>query len=171
MAKNYSDLKEEERKERVLQVADYIIKEKASTRKVSKYFSKNNFPISNATVYDYVHNRLPKIDLERYQKVMEILKENLPKTLDEIEVKIRVLRASSLSLQGFTVSEIAEILQSTVDTIYNDLTIRLPKIDQIIGEEIAKRLTTNRLSNLTQYAKKVSPELIEEYSQPSQRGK
>ena len=170
MAKNYNGLSDEEKKKRILQIADYIIETKSSTRKTAKYFKENFFPISNATVHEYMHTRLIKIDLEKYRQVMGILKENSPKSIDEIEVKIRVLRASSLSLQDFTSPEIAQILHSTVDIIYHDLTERLPKIDEKIGKEVSRKLNENRFSNLTQFTNEVPVELIDEFSQKSQRG-
>ncbi len=151
MARTNYNLTDEEVKERVFQVADYIISTGSSTRKTAKYFTEHYFAISNATVHEYLHKRLPKLDAERYQKVMKIIELNTPKTIEDAETKIRIYQAASLILQDYSIDEIVEALHSTYDIIYDDLTSRLPKLDVKIAEDVKKKLLEHRLQNLPQY--------------------
>lgn len=128
MAKNLKD--EDLRNERVIEVALYVKETKASTRQVSKYFTENRFPISNATVNDYLKNRLPKINPALYEEIKPILASHVPKTVETVEVRKRIYSAVSLLFQDYTVEEIAKELNSTIDIIYDDLTRRLPKIEK-----------------------------------------
>lgn len=128
MAKNLKD--EEIRNQRILEVANYVKETKASTRKAAKYFSEHHYPISNATVNDYLRNRLPKINPELGREVALILDGNTPKSVEAVEVKKRIYSAVSLLFQDYTVPEIAKKLTTTPDVIYQDLTVRLAKIEK-----------------------------------------
>lgn len=141
-------------------IADYVIETGASTRKTAEYFKKQGFPISNFTVHSYLTKRLPEIDFERYILVKEVLHKNTPKTAEKVEVKKRIYQATSLLLQGFTVPQIVEKMNSnnpnetvSIDMIYDDLTRRLPKIekDPQILDDVKKRLSENSLKNLKNY--------------------
>lgn len=153
----YKD-KDEIIKERVLEVADYAIETKVSTRKIAEYFSKHRFKISNATVCVYLSQRLPKIDPERYKLVKPIIEKNKPQTIDSVEVRKRVYTATSLLLQGLTIPQIVEELNiegtyATFDIIYDDLTTRLGRIeqDQKIINDVKKRLHENRIDTLNNH--------------------
>ena len=155
MARNNSYLTEEEKKARVLMIADFIIKTKSSTRKTAKFFTENYFPISNCTVHDYINNRLLKIDAQKYKEIVKILNLNTPKTIRDAQIKIRIYQAAALMLQDYTVEEIANLLNSTKDTIYDDLTSRLPKLDEKIAEDVKRKLLEHRYANLTQNTPKI----------------
>jgi predicted DNA-binding protein YlxM (UPF0122 family) len=127
MAKNLKD--DELRNKRVLEVAEYVKRTKASTRQTAKYFTENFYAISNATVNDYLRNRLSKLNKELYLEINKIIANNTPKTVETVEVRKRVYSAVSLLFKDYTIAEIAEELHSTVDIIYDDLTNRLPKIE------------------------------------------
>lgn len=163
MAKNIKN--EELRNERVLEVALYVKETKASTRQVSKYFTENKYPISNATVNDYLKNRLPKINPVLYKEIKPILDSHVPKTIDTVEIRKRIYSAVSLLFQDYTIEEIAKELDSTIDIIYDDLTRRLPRLEKdvnilqqvkeyipsiegSISEDIKNALSRHRLENL-----------------------
>lgn len=148
MAQNYSYLSEEELKEKILMIADYIIDNKASLRAAAKYASDNGFKISHVSVHYLLQNKLMELDKNRYEKVMAIINEHLPKSIEDDEVKSRVNAATSLLLQDFTIEEIAERLNSTFDIIYDDLTNRLPKLDSKKADLVKSRLEKHRLKNL-----------------------
>ena len=57
--------------ERARALGEYIVKNKATVREASKYFS-----VSKSTVHTDVAYRLQKIDRELWLKVKEVLKEN-----------------------------------------------------------------------------------------------
>lgn len=145
-----SKLSDEEIKERVLEIADYTIETGASTRKTATYFTENRFPISNCTVSTYLKDRLFKIDPERYRLVRQVMCTNTPKSMKTVEVQKRIYRAVTLLLQGLTVSEIAEEMGETFDTVYDDLTRKLSQIEQDpdILFQVQEQLSLNRLSTL-----------------------
>ena len=72
-------------------------------------------------------------------------------TIEDAETKIRIYQAASLILQDYSIDEIVEVLHSTYDIIYDDLTSRLPKLDVKIAEDVKKKLLEHRLQNLPQY--------------------
>lgn len=165
MAKTYSNLSDEEKKKRILLVADYVIENKASTRLTSKFISNNYFPISNVTVHTWLQKNLIKLDPVRYQKVSEILKFNTPASVEDATTKSRVFSAAKCILLDYTVDETARELESTRDTIYDDLTSRLPKLDKKIADDVKKKLQEHKLTNLTQYNYGVPNETLNERSE------
>ena len=137
-------------KEKILQVADYVIETGSSTRKTAEYFTENLFPISNVTVHTYLTRKLKYIDLGKYQQVKNILEANLPKGIEDVNVQTRVYQATSLLLQGYTVSEIASRLNSTIDIIYDDITNRLKRLedDEALWERVQAILQDHSRNNL-----------------------
>ena len=164
MAKTYSNLRDEEKKKRILLVADYVIENKASTRLTAKFISNNHFPISNVTVHTWLQKNLIKLDPVRYQKVSEILKFNTPASVEDATTKSRVFAAAKCILLDYTVDETARELESTRDTIYDDLTSRLPKLDKKIADDVKKKLQEHKLTNLTQYNYGLPEETLNERS-------
>ena len=164
MAKTYSNLSDEEKKKRILLVADYVIENKASTRLTSKFISDNHFPISNVTVHTWLQKNLIKLDPVRYQKVSEILKLNTPASVEDAATKSRVFAAATYILQDYTVEEAALELSSTRDIIYDDLTSRLPKLDKTIALDVRRKLQEHKLTNLTQYNYGLPEETLNERS-------
>ncbi len=164
MAKTYSNLSDEEKKKRILLVADYVIENKASTRLTAKFISDNHFPISNVTVHTWLQKNLIKLDPVRYQKVSEILKFNTPASVEDASTKSRVFAAAKCILLDYTVDETARELESTRDTIYDDLTSRLPKLDKKIADDVKKKLQEHKLTNLTQYNYGLPEETLNERS-------
>ncbi len=164
MAKTYSNLSDEEKKKRILLVADYVIENKASTRLTSKFISDNYFPISNVTVHTWLQKNLIRLDPVRYQKVSDILKFNTPASVEDAATKSRVFAAAKCILLDYTVDETARELESTRDTIYDDLTSRLPKLDKKIADDVKKKLQEHKLTNLTQYNYGLPEETLNERS-------
>lgn len=162
MAKTYANLTEDEYNEKVLLIADYIINTKCSTRKAAKYATETGFKISNVSVHNMIRSKLPKLDAERFQKVMGVLENNTPKSIEDANTKVRIFSATSYLLQDFTVAEVADMLGSTLDTIYDDLTIRLPKLDKTLAQEVKKKLQTHKLENLGQFKDGVPEVVLEE---------
>lgn len=167
MAKTYSNLSDEEKKKRILLVADYVIENKASTRLTAKFISDNHFPISNVTVHTWLQKNLIRLDPVRYQKVSEILKFNTPASVEDAATKSRVFAAAKCILLDYTVDETARELESTRDTIYDDLTSRLPKLDKKIADDVKKKLQEHKLTNLTQYNYGLPEETLNERSKKS----
>lgn len=134
---------EEQRKKLAIEIANYIIDTKSSTRKAAPHFN-----ISNATVCTLMNDLLFKIDEKKYYQVQAILKKNKPKTIEDEEVKKRVISAAMLIKEGFTVEEIAKAKEVTIHIINEDLQTRLPRISLELYEEVKKIQQQNSNNNL-----------------------
>ena len=68
------------------------------------------------------------------------------------ETKVRVMKAAKLLIENHTIEEISNILESTPDIIYRDLTVRLQKIDvdEAILIAVTATLKNHSLQNLKQ---------------------
>lgn len=91
---------------------------------------------------------LPNLDMQKYLEVQEILQRNKPKTINDEEVRNRVLESAELIKQGLTVEEIAKQKNLSVHIIYEDLQTRLQRISQDLYEEIKDIEMQNSLNNL-----------------------
>lgn len=134
---------DEERIEITKAIADYIIDNNCSTRKTAEHFK-----ISNATVSTLMNELLPKIDQEKYLQVQSILNGNKPKTITDEETKRRVIKSAELIKEGFTVEEIANSMGVTINVINEDLQTRLPRISEILYNEIKEIQRRNSRENL-----------------------
>lgn len=56
---------------RVLEIADYILKTKATVRATAKIFS-----VSKSTVHNDIHIRLKKLDSTKFKKISQIMQFN-----------------------------------------------------------------------------------------------
>lgn len=145
----------EERKEFILTVAKYFILTGKSTRQLAEVFKVSNFTIHSILTKQleqlYLETRNQEY-LELYKEVQETLQKNKNnKSVEDTEVRKRVLEASKLLLGGKTVSEVAKILGFSFYTIYRDLTVRLPKINGIDSEivnNVQLIMRTNKEFNL-----------------------
>ena len=144
----------EERQELILSVAKYAVLTGLSTRKLASVFHVSNF-----TIHSILTNQLERLcnetkkqeHFELYNEVQEVLKANKAFTVDDINIKTRILMAAKLLIQGKKVSEIAEILESSFYTIYRDLTVRLPRVmgvDESLVIQVKKQLQENKEINL-----------------------
>lgn len=132
-----------ERDEITIKIADYIILTGSSTRKTAVEFG-----LSNVTILTLMNKVLPNLDMQKYLKVQEILQRNKPKTINDEEVRNRVLESAELIKQGLTVGEIAKQKNLSVHIIYEDLQTRLQRISQDLYEEIKDIEMQNSLNNL-----------------------
>lgn len=158
--RDYSLDKDEVLKRKVIEVADYVISTKASTRATANYFTSCRFPISNVTVHTYLNKRLKEIDFVRYQQVREILEGNSPESILDAEVRKRIYQAVALLLQGDTISQIAIKLNSTFDIIYDDITSRFFKLEKDMEllsrvRIILKEHSRNNLNNQGKNTKRI----------------
>ena len=75
--------------------------------------------------------------------------------LEPLGIKVDHIKMETTEIQADTVEEIANLLNSTKDTIYDDLTSRLPKLDEKIAEDVKRKLLEHRYANLTQNTPKI----------------
>ena len=120
---NYYD-SDEFRTEIITQAYEYLM-DGSSFRKVAK-----NHNISHVTLREHFIKYLPEIDYELALCVNEKKDERKEKSIEDPEIKLRVLKAYSLIMgQNMTINDIAQKLNSTPFTIYRDLTSRIHKLD------------------------------------------
>ena len=134
---------DEERVEKTIAIADYIIQNNSSTRKSAEHFG-----ISNATVSYLMNSLLKKINSSKYLQVQKILRSNVPKTVKNQDVRNRVIKVANLIKEGFTVEEIARSMNTTINVINEDLQTRLPRISQNLYNEIKIIQLKNSRDNL-----------------------
>ncbi len=147
MAKKFTD---EQRNKLIEQVGLYYIKTKASYREIASIFG-----ISLPTVKDYI---------ERYKKMHSQYKEEIEnsinsktsqnESINNPEVRERVIQVYMYVLNGYTIEEIADLTSEKVSTIYNDINIRLEQISPAYKNEVATILTARRNQNLVQNQRK-----------------
>ncbi len=150
MARTLQD--DEERLYRILFVGDYLLTTGKSIRQLANEISEWFFPISSATVHDYIQ-RYKELKPEDIKLVNQRIKANSEKTIMDPKVKRRVLTVADMFLEGFLVNEIAEKLRVSYWVVHYDLIHRLPKIDPIKFEEVKERLHGNSEVNLINHEK------------------
>lgn len=139
---------DEERRNLAFSIATYIINENKLNHKVSTRSLSSIFKISNYTVSILMGDYLKKCYPELYMKVKSILNKNIPKTINDIDIKQRVLEAAKLVLLGKKIAEIANELNVSEYVIQEDLQTRLKKIDADLYEKVLFIHNQSRQNNL-----------------------
>ena len=145
---------DEKRKELIIKVATYAVLHEASTREVGRVFHFSNVTAHNILTKDFKklceeHPTKERIDL--YNEVQDVLEKNKAKSIEDENTKNRVLKVTELFIKGLTIDEIAQDLDSTFFTVYRDLTVRLPKLENIdknILKQVSEMLKNNKEENL-----------------------
>lgn len=147
MAANIKD--EEERNRRVMLIGEFIIEHPdMSTRKTAEYFTKNFFPISNATVYDYLE-RYKQIFLKSSDEIRQIMYSHKAKSINDENVVNRVkIVTQKLLDEDKTVDQIATDLNIGFWTVYYDLTERLPLLSNELYKLVEEKMNGRVMSNL-----------------------
>ncbi len=138
---------DEEIQRRIILVGDYVKETSSSTRETAKYFTENYFPISNATVSNYLKKYM-KLSRNNKLKIMEIIDENKPKTIKDENIRTRVLKVYDLIKLGFTIEEISLNLNVDYWSIYYDIYKRLKMLDENKYNEIKEILKNRSEENL-----------------------
>ena len=107
------------------------------------------FDVSNYTVSTLMSDLLKRINPDKYLQVQSILKENTPKTVTDIEIRERVIKAAELVMNNFTVEEIANALGVSINVINEDLQTRLPRISEEIYNQLKDIQKQNSRNNLS----------------------
>ena len=98
---------------------------------------------------DVYLNSLERIDPKSFKVISEVLKRNKPKTVADDEVVVRVNKVVELLLSDYTVSEIADILGVSINTINKDINLRMVKIvDKEVLKEVKSKLVLHSFNNL-----------------------
>ena len=145
MARTYQ---EDERNYYIDLVGNYFLNEdEPSIRKCMAYLNENNIVLSVTTIRCYI-NTFVKNNPQKGLDILKKLDTNKPKTIDDDNVKNRVLKAAKMIKENKTIEQIAKCLDSTSNTIYKDLTVRLKKLDQDLYNQIKPILKEHSISNL-----------------------
>ena len=129
-----------------IDVGLYIVNNHCSIRECAR-----KFELGKTTVYDYIHEQLPYIDIILYKKVFDVLMENKSYTTDNKKVREQVLTSYELLLEGHTIKEISEQLNVGWNVVERDLNCRLKHIDERKYENAKKILEYNQKEHLKEY--------------------
>ena len=141
-------LTEEERLERIKLVVEYYINTKdASVRSTVEHFKNMNISISVATVSKYIE-LYKKIYPQKAKMVQEVINSRLPKTIENKEIRERVLKEAKMVLEGFTIEQISNLTDCEYWVVYRDLNQRLQKVDIELYTFVCTILNQNSLENL-----------------------
>ena len=141
-------LTEEERNERVLLVGEYYTSTKdASVRSTAKHFSDMGISMSYVTVQDYIQ-RYKKMYPNKSGLVQEVIDSRKPLTIEDEEIKKRVIMEANLVIGGYTVSAISDMFDVDYWTVVRDLAKRLPLLDMNLYEQVKEIMNQNSLDNL-----------------------
>ena len=139
MAKTFT---EEERDKLIEQVGSYYLITKESYRDIAKEFG-----ISAPTVKDYIE-KYKKLHGHLAAEIDASIKEKTSQndSINNPTVKERVITVYMYILDGYTIEEIATLLQEPISTIYND--INLEQVNPAYKEEVAAIMRKRSNQNL-----------------------
>lgn len=141
MAKTFT---EEERDKLIEQVGSYYLITKESYRDIAKEFG-----ISAPTVKDYI-DKYKKLHGHLAAEIDASIKEKTSQndSINNPTVKERVLKVYMYILEGYTFEEIAALLNESINTVYNDINIRLEQVNPAYKEEVAVIMRKRSNQNL-----------------------
>ena len=141
MAKTFT---EEERDKLIEQVGSYYLITKESYRDIAKEFG-----ISAPTVKDYIE-KYKKLHGHLAAEIDASIKEKTSQndSINNPTVKERVITVYMYILDGYTIEEIATLLQESIYTVYNDINIRLEQVNPAYKEEVAAIMRKRSNQNL-----------------------
>lgn len=141
MAKTFT---EEERDKLIEQVGSYYLITKESYRDIAKEFG-----ISAPTVKDYI-DKYKKLHGHLAAEIDASIKEKTSQndSINNPTVKERVIKVYMYILEGYTFEEIAALLNESINTVYNDINIRLEQVNPAYKEEVAAIMRKRSNHNL-----------------------
>lgn len=129
-----------------IDIANYIIKNKASLRDTAAYFH-----MGKTTVFDYVHEKLPGLSIRLYKQVFDVLMENKSFAPDKKEIVEQVLRTYESFMRHNSCREVEEELGLSRNVVQRNLTTRLKKISKPKYEQVKLKLDANQLQVLEEH--------------------
>lgn len=145
----------EEEKNYIIRQADMYIYGK-SLREIAEIIGK-----SHITVRNNLTKKLRYADAIKYKIVMEKLEYNKEKSIEDEEVRTRILDAYELLvLKNKTVSEIAADLGTTDNIIYRDLSERLQELNKVAPDIITNDMVKKVAETLRNHSIRNNPYLV-----------
>jgi len=141
-------LTDEEREERINLVGEYYtMNPDASVRSTAKYFSNQGMFMSYVTVQDYIQ-RYKKRHPEKSDLVQQVIDSRKPLTVENQEIKDRIINEAKLVIEGYTIANISEVMSVDYWTVVRDLAKRLPLLDMELYEQVKTIMNQNSMDNL-----------------------
>lgn len=138
----------DERLRRIIKVGEYVASTGSSTRATAKYFSENEFKISNYTVSEYC-KEYQKMFPNKANEITSVIDQNREKTIKDENVVARVMQNVSYVLDdGLSLEEISNLTGVNYWIVYRDLTERLKSLDVDLYNKIKEIFTENRNNNI-----------------------
>ena len=103
--------------------------------------------MSYVTVQDYIQ-RYKKMYPNKSGLVQEVIDSRKPLTIEDEEIKERVIMEANLVIGGYTVSAISDMFDVDYWTVVRDLAKRLPLLDMNLYEQVKEIMNQNSLDNL-----------------------
>jgi hypothetical protein len=139
MATKYTD---EQRDQMIEEVGQLAEKTGLSARELSKIY-KNGL-LSHVTISNYL-----KIYKKRHlNSNIDFITNNYRGNIKDLKIQQRVLKSAELCLKGYTIDQISVELKITYRVAYDDLHIRLEKINKDIYDKVKEQLQKNKNNNL-----------------------
>lgn len=130
---------EEQEKMLILNIADYIIESKSSLRETA-----NHFHIGKTTIGDYMKYKLPLISTDKTIQVSAIISsKTCTKELTD-ELKDRIYFEYELLMRGYTLKQIAYLLNANYPMVQRDLSSRIYRISDEMGDLAKEKLNSNK---------------------------
>lgn len=124
----------------VLDIADYMIENNASYSKAAQKFN-----LSKKTICVKMKEKLPYISKSKSEEVNEIVEQHTSKSVkDDKSLQERVLFESEIFLRGYTLNEVAYLVNGSYSAIQRDLSKRLPQISEEKGQLVKTKLQYNQ---------------------------
>lgn len=120
---------------KIVELANYIIKNNSSLRKTAKAFK-----ISKSSVGEYMSEALPKISITLYKQVFDILMEHKSLSAKYRSRSKEISKEMDLLDGGLTLGEIATKMDKTFSAVQRDLAIRTEIISPKMNKDIKIRL-------------------------------
>ena len=123
-----------------IEIANYIIKNKASLRNTAAHFG-----LGKTTIFDFIHERLPALSIKLYKEVFDVLMENKSFATDKKEIIEQVLQTYESFMRHNSCREVEEELGLSRNVVQRNLTTRLKQISLEKYEQVKKKLEENQL--------------------------
>lgn len=134
---------DEQERKLILDIADYIIENKATYKEAA-----DKFKLSKKTICVKMKDKLPHISKEKSEKVNEIVKGNTALSItDSPELQARVELEYALFMRGYTLEQVADLVNNSYSSTQRDLAERLSQIDKEKGALVKQRLQYNQSKN------------------------
>lgn len=124
----------------ILDIADFIIESNATYAQAAQKFG-----FSKKTICVKMKNKLPYISKTKSKEINKIVNGNTAKNVEnDEELQERVLLESKLLLRGYTIKQVAYLVNNKYSSTQRDLSQRLPQLSEEKGQLVKTMLKYNQ---------------------------